>query len=235
VLEDLTSKLSANLDRLSFSFSGYVYNPLDYAWDNHREYLSRYVKKGASALFLGMNPGPYGMVQTGVPFGAVPMVRDYLKINNPVAHPAVEHPSRPVMGLNCPRTEVSGLRFWGLVESCFPNPDDFFSRFVVMNYCPLAFLDGGKTARNITPDKLPISQQKALYSLCDDYLSTVLQELGCTTLIGIGQFAMRKLAALAPDDCKVVSIIHPSPASPVANRGWAQQASAQLSSYGIWG
>ncbi|MDD3164085.1 MAG: single-stranded DNA-binding protein [Sphaerochaetaceae bacterium] len=234
MLEQLTWQLASDLDRLPFSFDGVIYNPLDYARANHSEYLSRCVRHGARTMFLGMNPGPFGMVQTGVPFGAVPMVRDYLHICNPVDHPAIEHPARQILGFDCPRTEVSGLRFWGLVQSRFPDCMDFFKDFCVMNYCPLAFLDKGRTARNITPDKLAASEQRALSDLCDEYLRKAILEIGCTVLIGIGQFARRKLESVAPEGCIVSSIIHPSPASPAANRGWAEAASASLAELGVW-
>ena len=32
-------------------------------------------------VFLGMNPGPFGMAQVGVPFGEVAAVRDWLRID----------------------------------------------------------------------------------------------------------------------------------------------------------
>ncbi|MEP6821525.1 MAG: single-stranded DNA-binding protein, partial [Chthoniobacterales bacterium] len=45
----------------------YIYNPLDYAWPAHETYLRRYGATRKSVIFLGMNPGPFGMAQTGVP------------------------------------------------------------------------------------------------------------------------------------------------------------------------
>src|SRR5580765_6339973 len=74
----------------------FVYNPLDYAWKAHERYLRQYGHTPKRVLFLGMNPGPYGMVQTGVPFGEVQAVKDWMKIESPVSKPAREHPKRPV-------------------------------------------------------------------------------------------------------------------------------------------
>lgn len=233
MLEALTREFSRKLSALVFDFDGVVYNPVSYAWESHSMYLSRYVRPGQRNLFLGMNPGPFGMVQTGVPFGAIPLVRDYLKITAPVSKPPVEHPGRPVQGFSCTRTEVSGLRFWSFVQQEFPDPDDFFADNCVMNYCPLAFLDSGKTAKNITPDKLPQKEQQALTALCDDYLRQVVSAIGCTCLIGIGQFAFQKLQSIAPAGTKVTKILHPSPASPAANRGWAEAAASQLRAAGV--
>lgn len=45
----------------------YVYNPLEYAINPHSKFVEQYANTGPkSVLFLGMNPGPWGMAQTGV-------------------------------------------------------------------------------------------------------------------------------------------------------------------------
>ncbi|XP_011848002.1 PREDICTED: single-strand selective monofunctional uracil DNA glycosylase isoform X2 [Mandrillus leucophaeus] len=99
-------RLSAELSQLQFSESvGVIYNPLEYAWEPHRNYVTRYCQGPKEVLFLGMNPGPFGMAQTGVPFGEVSMVRDWLGIGGPVLTPPQEHPKRPVLGLECPQSE----------------------------------------------------------------------------------------------------------------------------------
>ncbi|XP_023066677.1 single-strand selective monofunctional uracil DNA glycosylase isoform X3 [Piliocolobus tephrosceles] len=99
-------RLSAELSQLQFSESvGVIYNPLEYAWEPHRNYVTRYCQGPKEVLFLGMNPGPFGMAQTGVPFGEVSMVRDWLGIGGPVLTPSQEHPKRPVLGLECPQSE----------------------------------------------------------------------------------------------------------------------------------
>ncbi|MBT7971315.1 MAG: single-stranded DNA-binding protein, partial [Verrucomicrobia bacterium] len=56
----------------------YTYNPLEYAWDRHCDYLKNFGSGTKKVLFLGMNPGPYGMAQTGVPFGEISHVRDWM-------------------------------------------------------------------------------------------------------------------------------------------------------------
>src|SRR5689334_19565275 len=78
-----------------------VYNPLDYAWPAHELYLRRYGAGPKRVLFLGMNPGPFGMVQTGIPFGQIAAVRDWLKIETPIGSPSKPHPKRLVTGFDC--------------------------------------------------------------------------------------------------------------------------------------
>lgn len=43
-----------------------VYNPVEYAAELHCAYLEKYLTGPKTVLFIGMNPGPWGMVQTGV-------------------------------------------------------------------------------------------------------------------------------------------------------------------------
>lgn len=50
-----TLAFSKEVDQLSFSFDGYVYNPLNYGWLNHKAYLENYVNPNVKALFLGMD------------------------------------------------------------------------------------------------------------------------------------------------------------------------------------
>jgi single-strand selective monofunctional uracil DNA glycosylase len=209
-----------------------VYNPLQYARAPHESYLDRYGGNRKEVLLLGMNPGPFGMAQTGVPFGDVGMVRDWLGIVGPVGKPALEHPRRPVLGFDCGRSEVSGVRLWGWARDRFTTPTAFFDRFFVANYCPLAFLE--ESGRNRTPDKLPPAEQRALFAACDEALGATVRLLRPRIVVGIGGFAERRARTLlAADDVTVGVILHPSPASPLANRGWAEAIEGQLAALGI--
>ena len=210
-----------------------VYNPLEYAWRPHETYLRKYAGRPKRVLFLGMNPGPFGMVQTGIPFGEIRAVRDWMKIQVPIDKPRCEHPKRPVQGLACQRSEVSGQRLWGLFAERFGTPERFFADHGVVNYCPLAFFD--KDGRNITPDKLAASQAAALCEACDEHLRQAIGILEPDWLIGIGDFAEKRAGqALAGAPLKVGKILHPSPANPAANRDWARKATQQLQALGVW-
>lgn len=209
----------------------HVYNPVEYASTPHRAYLRRFARPGCDALLLGMNPGPWGMAQTGVPFGEVELVRDWLGITGRVDPPENEHPKRPVQGFDCTRSEVSGRRVWGWAKDRFGTPEAFFEQFFVWNYCPLSFMEEG--GRNRTPDKLPAEERDAIYALCDAALGEVVKELAPGRVIGIGAFAQTRAQAALGPDIEVGRILHPSPASPVANRGWAEQAERQLEEMGI--
>jgi single-strand selective monofunctional uracil DNA glycosylase len=179
-----------------------------------------------------MNPGPFGMAQTGVPFGDVGMVRGWLGIEAPVGHPAREHPKRPVAGFHCPRGEVSGQRLWGWARNAFATPQRFFEKFFVANYCPLAFIEA--SGRNRTPDKLPRSESAALFAACDTALRRTIERMQPEYVVGIGRFAAdRASIALKGSEAKIGVMPHPSPASPAANRGWAAQATRALKALGI--
>ena len=232
-LIEAARRLSAKVDALSFAPPvSHVYNPLDYAWAPHEKYLRRYGAGKKRIVFLGMNPGPFGMVQCGIPFGEIAAARDWLGVEAPVGKPAVENPKRPVEGYACTRSEVSGRRLWGLFAEEFENADAFFAEHFVANYCPLAFFDHG---RNVTPDKLPAHEAAPLYAACDEYLRDLVTAVNAKWVIGIGAFAeARAREALSGMDLHIGRILHPSPASPAANRGWAEAARKQLGELGIW-
>jgi single-strand selective monofunctional uracil DNA glycosylase len=207
-----------------------VYNPLEYAWPAHEAYLRRYGGTRKRVIFLGMNPGPFGMAQTGVPFGEVTLVREYLAIEAPVKQPAKLHPKRPVEGFACVRSEVSGARLWGALSQAYPDPRDFFAHGFIANYCPLVFMEA--SAKNRTPDKLSPAEREALYAACDRHLLALCDALEPELVIGIGKFAEDRARAALPASVRVATILHPSPASPLANRGWAAQALKQLRALG---
>jgi single-strand selective monofunctional uracil DNA glycosylase len=209
----------------------HVYNPLEYARVPHELYLTRYGAAPKEVVLLGMNPGPFGMAQTGVPFGDVAMVRDWLGIRGPVRKPPSEHPKRPIAGFDCPRSEVSGTRIWGWARARFGTPQRFFERYFVANYCPLVFMDA--RGRNVTPDKLRAEERAALGAACDRALVRLVDALSPRLVVGVGKFAEgRARESLAPRGVPVGCILHPSPASPLANRGWAEVAERQLTELG---
>jgi single-strand selective monofunctional uracil DNA glycosylase len=229
----IADRLSRALARLRFGDPvAYVYAPLVYAREPFRAYASRFGRAPKEVLLLGMNPGPFGMAQTGVPFGEVGLVRDWLGIEAAVARPRREHPRRPVLGFSCPRSEVSGQRLWGWARARFATPERFFARFFVWNYCPLAFLEA--SGRNRTPDRLPPAEREPLLRACDAALCASVEALRPGLVVGVGGFAAeRAAAALAGRDVAIGRIPHPSPASPAANWGWSAQAERALRALGV--
>jgi single-strand selective monofunctional uracil DNA glycosylase len=228
-------ELSARVGRLKFTVPvSHVYNPLTYAWKMHEEFLRRFGASRKRVVFLGMNPGPFGMVQTGIPFGEIAAVRDWLGISAKVEKPAVEHPRRPVLGFDCPRSEVSGRRFWKLHSDRFDEPENFFTEHFVTNYCPLAFMEA--TGLNRTPDKLHTSEKEKLFVICDEHLRQVLAILQPEWLIGVGVFARKRAESVSANlNIRVGKILHPAPANPEANRhDWTQTATKELVALGVW-
>lgn len=225
--------LSNRLKPIRFSAPvTHVYNPLRHASRGHRRYLRRFADSPKRVVFLGMNPGPYGMTQTGVPFGEINAVRDWMQIEERIDRPANEHPKRRVDGFACTRSEVSGARLWGAIANHWPEPEAFFRRHFIANYCPLVFMEA--SGRNRTPDKLPSSERDALYEACDDHLRRVIEILEPEWVVGIGAFAeSRARSVLAGRDLKFGRVLHPSPASPRANRGWAVEAGKELRALGL--
>jgi single-strand selective monofunctional uracil DNA glycosylase len=225
--------LSLEVDGMTFAPPvTHVYNPLGYARGPVERFLRVAFRPRGQVMLLGMNPGPWGMAQTGVPFGSVAMVRDWLVIEEAVGRPTDEHPRRPVLGFATQREEVSGSRLWGWARQRFGEPERFFDRFFIANYCPLVFMEA--SGRNRTPDKLPAVERTPLFAACDEALVRVVETLNPIRVIGIGKFAEdRARAALHDCSIPIGRILHPSPASPMANHGWAEQAERQLLDQGI--
>lgn len=231
-----TRELSADMNALSFSAPvDCVYNPLDYARETHEKYLALYGNSRKRVIFLGMNPGPFGMAQTGVPFGEIDAVQNWLGIFGFVGKPPREHAAKPVDGFACKRSEVSGRRLWGLFRERFSAPEIFFENHFVANYCPLLFVADNARGKNLTPENLSANEREAVNAPCDLFLRRLAEILEPEWIVGVGNFAeIAARRALAGTPVKFARIIHPSPASPAANKDWAGKATAQLVSAGIW-
>ncbi len=237
ITEDLIAaarKLREEVGRLKFKAPvTHTYNPLEYAWAAHEMYLRKYGGTRKRVVFLGMNPGPFGMAQTGVPFGEIAAVRDWLAIETKIEKPEHEHPKRPVEGFSCARSEVSGRRLWGLFAERFGSANKFFAEHFVGNYCPLVFM--ASSGANLTPDKLPSAEAQRLNTACDEHLRRIVEILKPEWLIGVGDFAKKRAELVfEKNNLKIGKILHPSPASPAANRDWPGSATAQLKALGVW-
>jgi len=231
-LVEISANLADRVEELAFPSVPFVYDPLVYAREPHEAYLRRWgARAPRELLLLGMNPGPFGMAQTGVPFGDVAMVRDFVGITGRVGKPPHKHPRRPVTGFDCRRSEVSGTRFWGWARSRFETAEHFFARAFVANWCPLVFME--ETGRNRTPDKLPASERAPLFAACDDALVRIVEELRPRLVVGVGRFAEQRARAALGGDVEIGRILHPSPASPAANANWAGLVDADLRALGF--
>ena len=210
----------------------HVYNPLEYARRPHNAYLRSYADDLKRVIFLGMNPGPFGMAQTGIPFGDIAYVRDWLGIEESVERPTIEHPKRPIRGFDCPRSEVSGSRLWGAIAKHYGRPEKFFEGRFIANYCPLVFIES--SGRNRTPDKLPANEREPLFRSCDTYLRRLVEIFEAEWVIGIGAFAeQRAREALANHEVRIGRILHPSPANPRAHSDWSGSAQGELQALGL--
>lgn len=224
-------ELSARMGELHFVPPvAYTYNPLEYAWAGHEAYVRRFAATPKDVLYLGMNPGPFGMAQTGVPFGEIPAVTLWMGISAAVGQPEKMHPKRPVQGFSCPRSEVSGRRLWGLFEQLYGTADAFFSHAYVANYCPLIWMS--ESGANIPPTQLPKEQAAQIDTACQQHLVRLIAALQPRCLVGVGAYALKQLeiaaSAFPERSFTLGSIVHPSPASPVANKCWPAKPREQI-------
>ncbi len=224
---EAAQRLSREISLLEFGPPvTHVYNPLEYAWPAHRQYVDRYGASRKRVVLLGMNPGPFGMAQTGVPFGEVAAVRKFLGIAAEIGRPAQEHPQRPISGFACTRSEVSGARVWGWVAGRWGSAEAFFAEHYIANYCPLLFME--ESGKNRTPDKLSPTERAAVTTVCDRHLQRIVEILRPTWVVGIGTYAEDRARRVLGSKLQISRMLHPSPASPAANKGWAEAADAAM-------
>ncbi len=212
----------------------YAYNPLRYAWAPHLDYIQKYGVKPRRVILVGMNPGPWGMGQTGVPFGDVKKVRDWMGVRGEVKTPLRLHPKRPIDGFACRRSEPSGTRLYSWAEARYGSASAFFDEFFVVNYCPILMFD--EAGKNLTPADLPVAQKRAIVAMCDPHLARVIEALSPQFVVGVGGYATEQAQRVVSEnklEAIVGTVLHPSPASPRANRGWAEQAEQDLRNLGV--
>ncbi|KAL4709369.1 hypothetical protein ACJJTC_013658 [Scirpophaga incertulas] len=203
-----------------------IYNPTKYARRTFEMYVQKYCNTEKQIMYFGMNPGPWGMSQTGVPFGEINSVKDWLKINGVVEKPPTELPARPVKGFECTRSEISGRRFWGLFKELCVSPENFFRTSFVYNYLPQQWMKSNGC--NLTPGDFGTLQMEPLYNICDPIFIEVLKLYEVQTIVAIGKFcetrALKALKKYLPDSSiQVFYLPHPSPRT-VNNNNWDQKA-----------
>jgi len=227
-LTAIAHNLSQQLNPLKFTGAVHtIYNPLAYAWQQHQTFLERFDPGDRPVMFLGMNPGPFGMAQTGVPFSDPSIAQQLFGIDCDFTAPTVQHPKRPIMGKLSTRKEGSGGRLWRWVVDYFGDIDNFTNQVLIWNYCPLCFLN--QNGANLTPDKLIKKDQEKLYKKCDLALRAVAENKKVRTVVALGRFAEeRSKIALNGTDTQIIYLLHPSPANPRANREWPQLATGLM-------
>lgn len=224
-LVDAAARLRDAVEGLSLESPAYTYDPLAYAWAPHEAYLRRYGAKQGRFVFVGMNPGPWGMAQTGVPFADVAWAHGWMGIIGPVDAPARTHPKRPVLGYASTRSDPTGGKFYGWAKRRFGTADRFFADFAVLNLCPLMFLDA--EGRNVTLAQLRKSDLDKLMSACDAWLREALDALAPRAILPMGAVVEERVRDLAPS-APVHAVRHPSPANPANNAGWGDEVDALL-------
>ena len=233
-LEAEIAELSEGVEKLVLPRAAYRYNPLRYACRPHLEYLRRFGLNQRRVLLLGMNPGPWGMAQTGIPFGDPVMVRDWMGIDAEVDPFPAAHPRVPVRGFDSHRREGSGTRLYSWARARFGLAEAFFRTFFVANYFPLLLLDDSGT--NLTPATLSSLERAAISQACDVQLCRTIERIQPETVLGVGRYAasqLERVVATQKYRVQLGCILHPSPANPRANRSWEKEVETELLAHGI--
>lgn len=199
----------------------YAYHPLRYAWDAHAAFLSRYGEGAGRAVFVGMNPGPWGMTQSGVPLADPALAREWMGVQGRVESPPHAHPKVPVLGYASTRRDPTGAKFYGWARRRYGTAAAFFAEAFVLNYCPLLFLD--EAGRNVTLPQVPKAAAAPLFAACDAHLAAMLRALRPRRVLPMGAFAAARVRGVLEAeklDVPLRQVRHPSPANPANNAGW---------------
>ncbi len=87
---------------------------------------------------------------------------------------------------------------------------------------------------NLTPDKLVLAERKKVEAICDEALASIFEVLSPHHIVGVGGYAAKR-ASLVSGRTDIVTMPHPSPASPAANKDWEGIARASLENAGLRG
>ncbi|MEB3298809.1 MAG: single-stranded DNA-binding protein [Candidatus Sericytochromatia bacterium] len=231
--------------RKGFGALRHIYRPQAYAEAPLAAWLEQYGRPGPRrALFLGMNPGPWGMGQTGIPFGDPEIVRSWMGLTGPVHNPKGARPDRPVLGLHSKRRESSGQSLYGWAMERFGTAESFFRWVFVVNYCPLLFFD--ENGKNVIPTDFRKGGLglREMTAWCDAALQAWIAMMEPTWVVGIGGYATARLTAAlealpaaGKRHPKLASIIHPSPQTRGhwGRTGWSAYVEKQMADSGlIW-
>jgi single-strand selective monofunctional uracil DNA glycosylase len=149
-----------------------------------------------------------------------------MRLTGVVNKPAIEIPSKPIVGLECKTEEPSGKRFWGVIQELCGEPENFFRHCWVHNICPLAFLTS--TGRNITPSEIKGESKGQLNTICLQYLEKAIQIFDPKIIISVGVYAndcvknlKKKNQISEAIECKLLP--HPSPRA-LNNQNWVEKA-----------
>ncbi|KAI8124664.1 hypothetical protein FF38_10666 [Lucilia cuprina] len=200
----------------------YIYNPVEYAADLHQAYLKKYLKGGKKVLFIGLNPGPNGMGQTGIPFGNITTVRDKMGLNGTVNQPPNIHPKRPVNGLATTIEEPSGKRLWTKFQELSDGSlDIFFEQCFVYNFCPLLFYNS--KGDYISPQKLKAPYNRQISNACLHTIEQILELIQPEVIVAIGRYAYDNLKAVKYCiEKRLLYLRHPSPRA--CTKNWSKIA-----------
>lgn len=132
--------------------------------------------------------------------------------------------------------QVSGARFWELFRRLCPTPESFFNNCAIHNLCPLAFMT--ETGKNVAPSDMPVKILRQLDSLCDTTFLEVVSLFKVEHVITVGKYAytcaQKAMTAANVTHVALHCMMHPSPANPSANKGWADIAEGQLREFGVY-
>jgi len=257
VVNTVADQILAASDRLSERLAALppvgdlvALDPTRYCRSAWAAYLQMAARLGC-VLVVGMNPGPHGMAQTGVPF-TDPWIVDELDLQAPRADvppadiPAVgswRHRSHRARGVLGSKREESAKRLWPLLrEICAPyaavgpSADKIAeatrrvcNEVLLVNALPICWLDpaGKNVSAEQVEKRAPAQVREGLRDLVNEWLQAVADILRPAAVIGVGRWAREFVTDLDVDHFVEIpfrdGIKHPSP-SAGSEAAWRAEA-----------
>ena len=207
-----------------------VWNPQLYGLPLYRRFATEHLPTSRGAIVaLGLNPGKYGMSQTGIPFTDVTRAaRVGIAIEPPGLAPASLRPF-----LKSYRVERSSASVYNLLDALWGGPAEGWRRLWAVAPCGLLFLEPDGT--NVTPADARLARRDDVRELRLRVIRESVEAARPRGVLLLGQDVAR-VAADALGDVETLVVDHPVARGPgrrgpawwagvvaqaVRARGWA--------------
>lgn len=191
-----------------------VLNVHAYGWSAYEAFVRAYYSDGRPRILaLSMNPGPFGAVQTGIPFCDVPLARQLLPgFDRLIA-------AKPSW-VASERREISALKLVVWSDARFGGIRGLYARVLLAMTCPLAILRGPRKT-NVPLPALPRREQEKIEAFIPRHAAEEIRLAEPAGILMLGEWAQRvwRIALRTdPGLASLPALAAPHPAAHITNR-----------------